>query len=56
LEFHNEVSPSVVSALSKTDEATKKKIKEEVFATLSKKYPNEEILMDFSTLVIYGEK
>ncbi|MFT3702718.1 MAG: class I SAM-dependent methyltransferase [Agriterribacter sp.] len=54
--FHNDVSAPVVGALGKADDATKTKIKAEVFETLKSKYPDGNIQMEFSTLVIYGEK
>jgi hypothetical protein len=46
----------VVTALSKTDEGMKNKIKKEVYQALNQKYSDENILMDSSALVIYVEK
>jgi len=51
-----EVAAPVVSALSKTDEALKEKIKSEVYQVVSEKYPDGNIRIDSSALVIYGEK
>ncbi len=51
-----EVAAPVVSALSKADEATKQKIKDEVYQAVTEKYPDGNIRIDSSALVIYGEK
>lgn len=53
--FMTEVAAPVVAALSKADEATRKKIKEEVLAKVSQKYPGDTQI-DASAIVIYGEK
>lgn len=51
-----EVAAPVVAALSKADDAMKAKIKAEVYQALNQKYPNGNIVIDSSALVIYGEK
>ena len=51
-----EVGAPVVAALSKADDAMKAKIKGEVYQALNQKYPNGNIVIDSSALVIYGEK
>jgi len=51
-----EVGAPIVAALSKADEATKEKIKKEVFDVVNKKYPGGDFKIDSSALVIYGEK
>jgi len=51
-----EVAAPVVAALSKADDATKEKIKREVYQVVTEKYPDGNIRIDSSTLVIYGEK
>ena len=51
-----EVAAPVVSALSKADETTKVKIKDEVYRVVTEKYPDGNIRIDSSSLVIYGEK
>jgi ubiquinone/menaquinone biosynthesis C-methylase UbiE len=51
-----EVAAPVVAALSKADDAMKVKIKGQVFEALNQKYPNGNIIIDSSALVIYGEK
>lgn len=51
-----EVGAPVVAALSQSDEPTKEKIKTEVDQLLNQKYPDGNILIDSSALVIYGEK
>lgn len=51
-----EVAAPVVAALSKADDAVKAKIKGEVYQALNHKYPDGNILIDSSALIIYGEK
>ena len=51
-----EVAAPVVAALSKADDATKEKIKREVYQLVTEKYPDGIIRIDSSALVIYGEK
>jgi ubiquinone/menaquinone biosynthesis C-methylase UbiE len=51
-----EVAAPVVAALSKADDATKEKIKKEVYQVVTEKYPDGNIRIDSSALVIYGEK
>jgi SAM-dependent methyltransferase len=51
-----EVVSLVVATLSKADDDMKEKIKKEVYQALHQKYPDKNILMDSSALVIYGEK
>ncbi len=51
-----EVGAPIVAALSKADEAMKEKIKKEVYQTVNEKYPEGNIQIDSSALLIYGEK
>lgn len=51
-----EVGAPIVAALSKADDAMKEKIKKEVFETVRQKYPEGNIQIDSSALVIYAEK
>lgn len=51
-----EVAAPVVAALSKADDAAKEKIKAEVYRAVSQKYPDGNIQIDSSALVICGEK
>ncbi len=51
-----EVGAPIVAALSKADEATKAKIKTEVFALVKEKYGDKDVAIDGSALVISGEK
>jgi ubiquinone/menaquinone biosynthesis C-methylase UbiE len=51
-----EVGAPIVAALSKADDITRQKIKGQVFELISEKYPGENIAIDASALVIYGEK
>jgi ubiquinone/menaquinone biosynthesis C-methylase UbiE len=51
-----EVGAPIVAALSKADEPTKDKIKKEVYESVAQKYPDGNVQIDASALVIYGEK
>jgi ubiquinone/menaquinone biosynthesis C-methylase UbiE len=51
-----EVGAPIVSALNKTDDAMKEKIKREVYQAINEKYPDGKVVMDASALIIYGEK
>ena len=51
-----EIAAPFVAALSNADEPMKEKIKEEVFQIVNQKYPDGNVLMDASALVIYGQK
>lgn len=52
----NELAPPVVSALGNADNAMKEKIKQEVYQLVSQKYPDGNVIMDSSALVVCGEK
>ena len=52
----NDIAAPVVAALSTADSAQKEKIKREVFETVSQRYPDKNILVESSALVICGEK
>lgn len=51
-----EVAAPIVAALSKADDATKEKIKREVYQLVTEKYPDGNIRIDSNALIIYGEK
>jgi len=51
-----EIAAPFVSALNKADEAMKVKIKTEVYQLVNKKFPDGNVMIDSSALVIYGEK
>ncbi|MDI9256836.1 class I SAM-dependent methyltransferase [Flavobacterium sedimenticola] len=51
-----EVAAPFVAALSKADDATKEKIKTEVFQAVKDKFPDGNVHIDASALVISGEK
>ncbi len=51
-----EVGAPIVAALSKADEATKTVIRNEVFDLLKQHTENGEVKLDYSSLVICGEK
>ncbi|QKJ63463.1 class I SAM-dependent methyltransferase [Flavobacterium sp. M31R6] len=52
----NDVAAPVVAALSKADNSMRQKIKEEVYSLINQKYPDNNVIIDSSALVIYGEK
>jgi ubiquinone/menaquinone biosynthesis C-methylase UbiE len=51
-----EIGASVITALHKAEPAVKEKIKEEVFQTLAARFPDGNIEVDSSALIIYAEK
>jgi len=51
-----EVAAPFVAALSQADDAMKEKIKREVYQAVNQKFPDGNIIIDSSALVIYGEK
>ena len=51
-----EIAAPFAAALSKADDTMKSKIKKEVYQLVNEKYPGENIIMEGSSLVIYGEK
>ena len=51
-----EVAAPVVAALSKADEEMNEKIKKEVYNLVNQKYPDGNVMIDSSSLVIYAEK
>ncbi len=54
--MQTEVGAPIVAALGKADDATKEKIKTEVYQLLNEKYPDGNVCIDSCALVIYGEK
>lgn len=54
--MQTEVGAPIVAALGKASDDVKEKIKIETYAALSQKYPNGNIIIDSSALLIYGEK
>ena len=54
--FMSEVVAPVVAALSKADDATKAKVRSDVFELINQKYRTGKVAIDSSALVIYGEK
>jgi ubiquinone/menaquinone biosynthesis C-methylase UbiE len=51
-----EVAAPIVASLSKADDEMKEKIKKEVYQVVNEKYPDGNIRIDSSALVIYAEK
>ncbi len=54
--FASEAVGPVVTALSKIDDVMKEKIIGEVMAKINRKYPDGNVNIDSSALIIYGEK
>jgi len=54
--FMTEVVAPIVAVLSSAEEAMKEKIKSEVYTVVSEKYPDGNVVIDSSAIVIYGEK
>ena len=54
--MQTEVGAPIVAALGKASDDVKEKIKIETYAAISQKYPDGNIIIDSSALVIYGEK
>ena len=55
-EMMTEVGAPIVAALSNADDATREKIKTEVYKIVNEKYPDGNVIIDSSAIVIYGEK
>lgn len=54
--MQTEVAAPIVTALSKASNEMIQKIKTETYAAVNEKYPDGNIIIDSSALVIYGEK
>lgn len=55
-EMMTEIAAPIVAGLSNADESMKKQIKKEVFEIVNEKYPEGEVIIDGSAMLIYGEK
>ncbi len=51
-----DVAAPVIGALSKADETTRQKIRNELFATCNNKISDGRLIMNFASLIISGEK
>ncbi|SDK52370.1 ubiE/COQ5 methyltransferase family protein [Pedobacter sp. ok626] len=51
-----DIAAPVVAALSKADQAMKDKIKAEVYAAINQKYPDGNVIIDSSAIVVYAQK
>jgi len=51
-----EMSESIISLLSKADDATRKKIKDELLANCNSKLTNGKLIMHYASLIISAEK
>jgi ubiquinone/menaquinone biosynthesis C-methylase UbiE len=54
--MQTEVAAPVAAALNKASDEIKEKIKEDVYEILNQKFPDGNIVIDSSALVVYGEK
>ena len=55
-EMMTEVGAPIVAALSNADNAMKEKIKTEVYEIVNEKYLEGNVIIDCSSIVVYGEK
>ena len=55
-QFMTDVVAPVVNALSKTDESTRQKIKNEVFEACNKMLTNRNLIIEYSAIIISAEK
>ncbi|HKI79342.1 MAG TPA: methyltransferase domain-containing protein [Ignavibacteriaceae bacterium] len=55
-EMMTEIAAPIVAALSNADDKMKEKIKTEVYQNVNEKYPEGNVVMDSSSIVVYGEK
>ncbi|MBM2846132.1 MAG: methyltransferase type 11 [Bacteroidetes bacterium] len=51
-----EVGAPIVAALNEADDTMKAKIKKQVYKSVKQKYPDGNVLIDSSALIIFGEK
>lgn len=51
-----EVAAPFVAAMSKADEATRQKIKKEVFEAINQRFPDGKVFIDAAAIIIAGEK
>lgn len=52
----SEIAAPFVAAMSKADEATRQKIKKEVYEAVNQKFPDGKVFIDAAAVVIAGEK
>jgi hypothetical protein len=51
-----ELAAAAVAALSKADDTMKEKIKTEVYQAVNQKYPDGNVIMESSSIIICGQK
>jgi hypothetical protein len=51
-----EIAAPIVGALSKADDSMITTIKNEVYQIINDKYPNQEVIINGSCLLLHGEK
>ncbi|HLG41072.1 MAG TPA: class I SAM-dependent methyltransferase [Chitinophagaceae bacterium] len=54
--FMNEVVAPVVAVMNKADDATKEKIKREVYELVDKENPDKKVALGYAALIVCGEK
>jgi hypothetical protein len=54
--MQTEVAAPIVTALSSASDEIKERIKKETYAVVNEKFPDGNIVIDSSALVVYGEK
>jgi len=55
-EMMTEVGAPIVAALSNADDSMKEKIKTEVYKIVNDRFPDGNVVIDCSSIVVYGEK
>jgi len=55
-EMMTDIGAPIVAALNSADDDLREKIKNEVYQVVNEKYPDGNVIMDSSAIVIYGEK
>jgi len=55
-EMMTEVGAPIVAALSNADDSMKEKIKTEVYKIVNDRFPDGNVIIDCSSIVVYGEK
>jgi len=51
-----EIAAPFVAAMSKADEATRQKIKKEVYEAINQRFPDGKVAIDCAAIIIAGEK
>jgi ubiquinone/menaquinone biosynthesis C-methylase UbiE len=54
--FMTEIAAPIVAALSKADDATREKVKSEVFSKVREKYPDGKVFIETGAIIVAGTK